>query len=135
MRDAARQANEIARLGEVRLPVEQDVETPFEHVDELILLRMDMRRHHRAGRHGSVPGKARLAKLLGHIGLAEDVPGDPVHPVARLGDPRRHRIHVSPSLFGVNRARIGSLFTEGDDGKGGRRRQAGNVFGRLAGGA
>ena len=63
--------NEIAAI-------DQKIETAFEHVNELVLGRMDVRRHERAGWQSRVPGKRIFTELLWHIGLAEDVPDDAV---------------------------------------------------------
>src|ERR1700722_3810435 len=73
-----RQLDQIAGAGRGLLPVEQQFEVTFREIEELILGRMDMRRHESAGRKGGMPGEGTIRKMLWHIGLAENVPADVV---------------------------------------------------------
>ena len=91
VRDAARQADQVAGRGVGRLAVEHQVEAALEHIDELVLRRMDVRRHEGAGRQQRVPGEAALGHLQRRVGLAEDVPDDTIHAAALLGDAGGHR--------------------------------------------
>src|SRR5215467_16194013 len=57
VRDAHGEPDQVARK-RVEVPtVEDTIELTLEHVDEFVLGRMDMRRHERARREGSVPGE------------------------------------------------------------------------------
>src|SRR5439155_560714 len=55
--DPHRQPDQVAGAGHEILAVDQKVEPAFEHVDELLLGRMDVRRHERAGGKRRVPGE------------------------------------------------------------------------------
>src|ERR1700730_17540730 len=68
------------------MPVEQEIEPPLEHIDELILGGMNMGRHRCSVWKRSVPGKRILGHLFRHVGLAENVPADPVNTGTGLGD-------------------------------------------------
>src|SRR3974377_1360384 len=81
------------------MPIEQKIKPPFEHVDELILCRMNMRRHRGSWRKGRMPGERALADLLGHVGLAENIPADPVDAGTRLGDACSKRLHCRRSFL------------------------------------
>src|SRR5207253_10888027 len=80
------------------LAVDHEVEAALEHVDELILGGMDVRRHEGAGREAGVPGERSLANLLRHIGLAQDVPDDAVDAGIGPGNACGHRLHARDSL-------------------------------------
>src|SRR5215469_17222122 len=95
MRQAHRHADQIAGRGNDVLAVEHEIETALEHVDELVLRRMDVRRHERAGRKSRVPGKRTLADSLRHVSLAKNIPGDAVETAAGFGDSRREILHLS----------------------------------------
>src|SRR5262245_46065025 len=86
MCDIHRQSNEIAAGRRLLFTVQQEIETAFEHVDEFILSRMDMRRNEGGRRKGGVPGKRAIRQVLRQIRLTEDIPNNAVNPSAGLGD-------------------------------------------------
>ncbi len=88
VRDAHRHADEVARFSEHGAAVEHELELALEHVDELVLRRMDVRGDERSRRKGRVPGEGTLAHLLRHVDLAENVPADVVDAFAGFGDAR-----------------------------------------------
>jgi hypothetical protein len=106
VRNPHRELDHVAGGGEKVAAVDHAVDPPLEHVDELVLGRMDVRRHEGAGRKRRVPGERLLVDLLRHVGLAEDIPHDPVDARARPGYSSAHRLHWSFSsrLAAIRRA-------------------------------
>src|SRR5580698_1801836 len=89
VRQARRHAYEVAGIGKGVAAVDHQFQLALEHVNELLLRRMDMRRHEGARRTGRVPGEGALTNLLGHVGLTKNVPSDVVEALASLGDTGR----------------------------------------------
>jgi 2-polyprenyl-6-methoxyphenol hydroxylase-like FAD-dependent oxidoreductase len=93
VRNLHRQPDEIAGGSDELATVKHEVEPALEHVDELVLRRMDMRRHERAGRQRRVPGERVFRNLLRHVRLAENVPDNAVDTGAGLCDSSGHCSH------------------------------------------
>src|SRR6478752_8388165 len=74
MRNAARQANQIAGLGLHPDAVELEIQHPFLHQDELILCRMNMHWHELAGFAVGLEGKGGIGHGLGEVDLTENIP-------------------------------------------------------------
>jgi hypothetical protein len=92
VRHVHRQPDQIAGRGNELAPLEYQVEPAVEQVDELVLGRMNVRRHEGAGRKCRVPGKGIFGKLLRHVGLAENIPGNTVDTGPRFSNAWRHGV-------------------------------------------
>src|SRR5215469_7598563 len=90
---AHRHADQVARGGNDIFSVEHEIETPFEHIDEFVLRRVDVRRHESAGRKRGVPGKRTLAHRLRHVSLTENIPDNTVKPGPGFGYSRCEFLH------------------------------------------
>src|SRR5437588_12992854 len=88
MRYVHGQSDQVAGSRRIVVPVDQEIEFSLEHVNELILGGMNMGRHGRAGWKGCMPTERALGELLGHVGLAENIPADSVEARAGSGDAR-----------------------------------------------
>ena len=85
--DLHRQPDEVAGGGG-RTPCRRGSgRTALQHVDELVLVGVDVRRHEGAGREQRVPGEGAFGQRLGHVGLAEDVPDRLSMPLPALVTP------------------------------------------------
>ena len=82
---------------EIVAAVQEQVEPALQHVDELVLVRVDMRRDEGAIGKGRMPRERGVADLQRHIGLAENVPDDAVHAVSGLGHSCCHLGHGGKS--------------------------------------
>src|ERR1700751_2093360 len=98
VRQFHRQADQTAGGGNDGRALEYKIEAAFEHVDEFVLRRVDVRRHESAGRKRGVPGKRTLAHRLRHVGLAENIPDDAVKAGAGFGYSRCEFLHRVISL-------------------------------------
>ena len=72
MGNAHRQANQIAGLGGGGLTIQEKIKLPFQHADEFILIRVDMRRHEGAGREKRVESETAFAMRYGFVSLPKD---------------------------------------------------------------
>src|SRR6476469_6114513 len=74
MRNAARQANQIAGLRLYPDAVDIAIKTPFLHEDELILVGVNLHRHELAGIAVGLEGKGGIGHGLGEVDLTENIP-------------------------------------------------------------
>ena len=80
MRNTPRHAHQIARLRLHLRLAELQVERPLEHIDELVLLRMDVQRHERPGRIQRLEAEAAFRGCLQIIAMPEHAPDDRILP-------------------------------------------------------
>ena len=95
--DAVRQplghADKVAGLRREILAVEPQIVAAAQHIDELILVRMNVRRHEGAAREYGVPRHRSVRLLLQRVGLAQNVPDDVAKAFVGGGDARGHVDH------------------------------------------
>ena len=86
VRDAHRHPHQIPRPRLQPVLPELEIEDAFQHVDELVLLRMHVQRHEGPGRIEGLEAEAGGALGLQEVAVPEHVPGHPVLAFARAAD-------------------------------------------------
>src|SRR5262245_32721324 len=100
MRNIHRHSDEIARLRDHVLAIEEQIEAPLEEINELVLSWMDMRRDKRPWRKCRMPGKRALAQRFRNVSLPENIPDNAFDAGTGLGDACGQRLHsVPPFMF------------------------------------